>query len=250
MAINPATGREAQEISSVFGGERETPHAVFQQQRSSIVSTTSSLPRNNDCGLECPRCGNGVRLFTRAGEPGYHCLNGHKWMGQDELMNENPKKLEFKMTPARQEGHIKMPISVPQTLKELLEKKFGTRLEATIANVLDVLSGPKFMILTEEDLRQIEIHTGQEIKNPASIVGQIYASKDRAIQDEATIKTLRNSLQSRVARGGAAITDATMVLELGDELANSVREKAESKGMSPDDYVRTAATLAVEGDWV
>lgn len=248
MAINPATGHESEPIASVFGGEKDTPHAFFQKSRTENAGAVTHH-RPNDLALECPKCKNGVRLFSKEGV-GYYCVAGHKWLDYEDLMSENPAKLDFKGTPARQEGFIKINLDVPGSVASQLQKKFGDRLPATISALLDVISGPKFLMLGEDDIKRLTDQIGQEVKSSSLLVGKIFEYKQKIDEDAATIKTLRTSLQSRIARGGAAITDATMVLELGDDLAAKVTEKAESKGMSPDEYVRTAATLAVEGDWV
>lgn len=245
MPVNEKTGLGASAIESVFAGESQTPHAVFAKARVENAGSVANH-RANDLAMECPICKGGVRLFSKEGT-GYYCMNQHRWLDYEELMALKPAKLDFKGIVARQDGHVKYTISLAQYRLDDLNKKFGARLEATIANVLAVLSG-RFLILTENDLEQVAIHVGEEVKNPAFLVGKIYEYKKRAEELEEACKNLRASLGGGGA--GRVFTATTAIVDLGDELMPQLAEKAASKGMTVVAYMKEASRLAVEGDWV
>ena len=82
MPTNPVTHKEMQPLTSVFGGTKNTPRAVFDRSRTENAGTVVAT-RANDMAMACPRCdaaGTESRLFSRA-DAGYYCVtNGaHKW---------------------------------------------------------------------------------------------------------------------------------------------------------------------------
>lgn len=249
MAINPASGREMAAIQDVFGGDKSTPHAIFQKSRAENAGTVVHH-RANDLALECPTCKNGVRLFAK-NDVGYYCNNGHKWTDMEVLMSLNPAKLPFKGIVARQEGFVKFDFELPADAAKALKNKFGEKLPATLASMADLISQGRYLMLGDRDLERLDEKVGEKITSPAQLVGKVWDYKTTIQQGEETTKNLRGALQARMGgKPGASLSESAMLVDFGDELAAKVRETAEKKGMSADDYIRTACTLATEGDWV
>jgi hypothetical protein len=247
-------------VEQVFGGERQTPHAIFQQSRAES-GWTSERPDGNasanhaavDLAIACPSCaaaGNpNVRMFSRAGA-GYYCVGGgHKWMDFDQLMGLNPQKMEYRGRKTIQANYRKVEVEVPSEVAEAFLAKFGDRGAATLASVMGVLSRQRSMMIGETDLKTIEERVGQTVPNGAAIAGHLYSLKSTIDEQKATIERLRNNLQ-QMGRGQHAISDSTVFVELGENLASRLQETAQSKDWTPESYIVEAVRLAIEGGWV
>lgn len=246
MPINPVTHKEMQPLTSVFGGTKNTPAAVFQNSRSEnsgqVVST-----RAIDMALACPRCdttGTESRLFAKEGV-GYYCvgLNAHSWKDYDALMNMNPRKLVFKGIVARQEGWEKLPIDMPGSVVRDLQSKFGDKLQATVRAVLETLSQSKSLMVPEEDLKRLNDHLGLDLRNSAQLVGAVYSLKTTNANLEE-----QNGLMKNNRRGGA-VSPTAVVVELGD-LAAKVIAKATERETTPSEVIATVVEQYAANDWL
>jgi hypothetical protein len=261
LPINEFTNRPSAPVADVFGGERNTPHSVFDKRRREggwtperPNGTVVAQHKANDLAMECPDClaqgKENVRLFTRA-DAGYYCLGGgHRWNDYDQLMARNPRKMQFKGIVARQDGFVKMTIEIPGSVAELIQKKFGEKLSATLAGVMDVLSGERCILMGESDVKRLQDRLGEEVKSPAFIVGKVWELKEATIELQATVDKLRDNLRQRMAgKTSEPLSDTMMILDLG-ELSGPLMEKANEKEWTPDMYVLEAVRLAIEGNWV
>lgn len=262
MPENPITHRESAAVQDVFGGERQTPHAIFQKSRAESGWTPDNPNGNvtvhhrpNDLALACPRCKaagkTGVRMFAREGA-GYYCVGDpqHKWNDFDALMGENPEKLAYRGIVAKQEGHIKIQVEVPAAVGEAFMKRFGDRGAATLSAVMNTLSDSRSMILSESDLRNIEDKLGKPVSNGSSIAGELYALKTELEQEKATTARLRTNLHTAARGSRVQVSDSTVIVDLGDELAEKVNQQAASREWSAETYIQEATRLAIEGGWV
>lgn len=261
MPDNPITHRPSAPVQEVFGGERQTPHAVFSKSRAESGWTPENPNGNvvtshrpNDLALACPRCDAagepGVRMFSREGV-GYYCIKqNHTWKDFDDLMAAGPKKLAFRGTPARQEGFQKIQVEVPGAVAESFMKRFGDRGAATLAGVMETLSGSRSMILGEDDLRNIEDKLGKPVTNGAVIAGEMYALKQQLDEATATVTRLRTNLQTAARGSRVQVSDSTVIVDLGEELAEKVNQQASSREWSAEAYITEATRLAIEGGWV
>lgn len=259
MPDNPITGRPSAPVQDVFGGERQTPHARFAQARAEGGWTPENPSGNvvtnhrpNDLALACPRCAAAgeadVRMFSREGV-GYYCIKAnHTWKDIDELMGENPQKLPYRGHVTKQIGFQKVEVEVPPHVAEAFMKRFGDRGAATLASVMNVLSQPKAMLLGPADLQNIEERLGEPVTNPAFIAGKLFTLKTQLAEAEERVRQLQANLQN-VARG-SRVSDSTVVVDLGDELAGKVRAAAEAREWSMESYITESTRLGVEGGWV
>jgi len=245
MAINPVTNREMQPLTSVFGGTKNTPRAVFERSRTENAGTVVAT-RANDMAMACPKCkaaGNPEsRMFSRA-DAGYYCLQGHKWNDYDDLMAMNPDKLAFKGIVARQDGWEKLPIDLPGSVKSDLEKKFGDKLQATVRAVLETLAQSKCLMVPEEDLKRLNDHTGMDLKNSSQLVGAVYSMKQTATNVEEQNRLMKNN------RGGGSLSPTAIVVELGD-LCAKVIAKADERETTPGEVICTVVEQYAANDWM
>jgi len=259
LPINPATGREGLPVADVFGGEKQTPHSVFDKRRREggwtperPNGTVVANHRANDLAMECPDCHaaghEGVRMF--ADQRGYYCVGGgHIWKDYDLLMARQPKKMAYKGIVARQEGFVKMTIEMPGSIAEAIQKKFGDKLSATLTGVMDILSGEKCIMIGETDVKRLQGMMAEEVKSAGFIVGKMYELKEKVTEQEQTIEKLRENLKSRMTGRKEPVNDTTMILDLG-EMSEALLQKAQEKEWTPDMYVLEAVRLAIEGNWV
>lgn len=253
MPENPITHREMSPMPEVFGSEKNTPHAHYEANRRVIENDRSSggttaTPRPNDLALECPRCGNGVRLWEAAGR-GYYCEAGkHKWIDYDELMSLHPKKLPFRGIVAKQDGFTKVTFDVPGSVAEALTAKFGDKLAPTLAAVMEIISGSKFILMGENDVRQMTQHLGQEVPSSSFILGKVYELKAANDQKNETIDKLRANLAAKRGVHGVA-SDSEVSVDLGSTLMEKVQNLAASREQPIDDVVRGVVQMAIDNDW-
>jgi hypothetical protein len=259
---NPVTHRPSAPVQDVFGGERQTPHAVFAKSRAESGwtpenpnGTVSVQHRPNDLAMGCPTCRAagkpGVRMFAREGV-GYYCVGEpqHRFKDFDELMAMNPEKLPYRGITARQEGFIQVQVEVPGSVAQAFQGKFGDRGAATLAAVMNTLSQSRAMILGEEDLKNIEEKLGKPVTNGAVIAGEMYSLKTSLEEASATITRLRTNLQTAARGSRVQVSDSTVIVDLGEELAQKVNEQASQREWSAEAYITEATRLAIEGGWV
>lgn len=245
MPTNPMTQREMQPLTSVFGGTKNTPRAVFERSRTENAGTVVAT-RANDMAMACPRCAAAgdkeSRMFSRA-DSGYYCLKGHKWNDYDELMAMDPAKMAFKGIVARQDGWEKLPVDLPGSVKSDLEKKFGDRLQATIRAVLETLAQSKCLMVPEEDLKRLNDHTGMDLKNSSQLVGAVYSLKQTNTNLEESNRLMKNN------RGGGSVSPTAIVVELGD-LCAKVIAKANERETTPGEVITTVVEQYAANDWM
>jgi hypothetical protein len=245
MPENPVTGRPAAPVESVFGGERQTPHAVFEKSRIENAGA-SPMHRPNDLAMACPKCAaQGIpdsRMFAQVNQ-GYYCMRGHKWTDYDELMSMNPAKLPFKGFKAKQDNYRKVELEMPESTVAALQAKFKDNLAETLAAFMDVIAQSRFMLVNEESLVKLEQLTGMPIKNGNNLVVVVYALKEKEREQSDAIE----KLEARTAGPGKASPD-TVTLDLPN-----VMEKIRTKlgpNETVEDFLTNAVTTFVQNDWI
>lgn len=242
-------------MPEVFGSEKATPHAVFDKSRrehgwnetKSNAGEAAANHRPNDLALACPRCPGEVRMFERAGV-GYYCLNNHTWRDYDELMSMNPKKISFRGIVAKQEGFTKVTLDIPGSVAEALTKKFGDKLAPTLSAVMEIISGSKFILMGENDVRQMVTHLGEEVPSSSFILGKVYELKATNTQQKETIDKLRLNLAAKRGHAGVA-SDTEISIDLGDPLMDKVRTLASSREQPVEDVILGVVQMAIDNDW-
>jgi hypothetical protein len=244
MPENPITGRPAAAVENVFGGERQTPHALFEKARVENAGATPNH-RANDLALACPKCAaSGIpesRMFAQVNQ-GYFCMRGHKWNDLDELMALGPTKLPFKGFKARQENWRKVELEMPESTLLELQKKFKDNLPETLAAFMDNLAQQRCMVVNEESLEKLEELTGIPLKNSQNLVGVVFAMKEKERSQNETIEKLEQRSP------GSKLSAGNVVLDVG-----SVMDKIRTKlgpGETVEEFLSNAITLWVTNDWL
>lgn len=256
MPDNPVTHRSMEPLPTVFGGEKETPHAVFERGRRDNEGSGTVTARANDAAMECPRCRaegqENIRLWVKD-KVGYYCMaQQHVWKDLDSLMNANPRKMAFKGTATKQSGFKKITFEVPGSVEEQLIAKFGDRLGATFTALADVVSSPKFLLIGEYDLKRLSDKLGQDVTSSALLVGKLFEFQEAKTESDETIKKLRSNIARMAStRPGMAVqTDSTVVVDMGDDLSARLAARAEKNGMPVEEYIRQVTAMAIDGEWL
>lgn len=258
MPVNERTGREMRSMVEVFGGRPQrmpdgsvtgsnTPAAQFAKSRNDNQGVVANH-RANDLAMACPTCRDQLgnkesRLFSKA-DVGYYCLAGHKWKDFDELMARNPDKLVYRGIEARQEGWEKLTIEMPGSTLQDLKRKFGDRLAATLRSVMDILSGTRYMIIPEEDIKRLCEHTGKDLKNSGELVGAVYSMKTTtkdAVEENDLLKQNRS---------GGSTSPTAITIDFQD-LGPKLLAKAKDWQMDVSEVVREQIVRKyVENGWI
>jgi hypothetical protein len=245
MPDNPVTGREAQDVGSVFGGEKNTPHAVFQKSRTENAGATPQH-RANDMAMACPTCEKagtpGMRLFSRA-DAGYYCLQGHKWKDYDELLSLNPTKLAFKGIPAKQEGWEMLKLELPGSLLRELQAKFGEKLASTLRAVMDVLASRRFLMIEDENLDRLGRELGVDVKNADGLFGAVYA----VIQEKKELKEENERLRQK--KGPATKSATELTIDFG-EIHDEILALARDRELEPSEIVKGVVDSYRANGWI
>lgn len=245
MPENPVTHRPMAPLSEIFGATKNTPRAVFERSRTEHAGEVANH-RANDLAMACPTCeaqGKGeVRLFAK-NDVGYYCINGHKWKDYDELLSMNPRKLQFKGIPARQDGWEKMTIEMPGSVLRDLKTKFGEKLSSTLRGVMDILTQVRYLIVPEEDIRRLQEHTGTEVRNSAELVGAVYSLK----QTNQNLEEANRMLKAN--RGGRTMSPTAIAIEFGD-MADQILQRAADWNQEPSEIVADVMRKYIESGWL
>lgn len=199
-------------------------------------------------GYACPTCeqeGKGNQmLFSLPNSSGVRCPNNSQ-----HFFTETEDILRFKRIPVApqadkvQSNQTQIAVMVPTEVKAALEVKYGARLNATVAALLNIATLPRIVFLMEEDVRRIEEQTGQQIKSGAQLFGAFFAEKKKAEENMEELDKLRRTLST--LRG----TSPTCVLvDLKEQLPIAVAKSVES-GKTLEQYVGDFLYKAFENNW-
>ena len=106
----------------------------------------------------CPTCeretGQLNQIIANAGELQCEKNSNHRWNDTMSFYNEKPR-MSFKVVAPKflpQENHTPMSVTIPIPVKTALETKFGDKLNATVASILQTISEGSFIMVPESDL--------------------------------------------------------------------------------------------------
>jgi hypothetical protein len=205
----------------------------------------------------CPMClaaGKEVRLMQSAGKFGLYCSENaaHIFQDTEEFLASNPKKMPLpKAAPRIQPGVEPFIVKIPTGLIEMLGKRFGQKLDVSVAALLGVMTDPEAFVVVVEDVKRLRDMFNTKIASADALVGNVY-----------TLWMERNQLRTQVEQKSVVSSSGNGSLPemAGDFVQTTVRisteafaqinEKAKFNHMSFSEYVQQIVLTGVEKEWI
>jgi hypothetical protein len=205
----------------------------------------------------CPSClaaGKEVRLMQSAGKFGLYCSENaaHIFSDTEEFLASNPKKMPLPKAPPKvQAGVEPFIIKIPTGLIEMLGKRFGQKLDVSVAALLGVMTDPEAFVVVGEDVKRFREIFNVKIPSADALVGNVY-----------NLWMERNQLRTQLDQKGAVVASVNSDLPemTGDFVQTTVRistegfmlinEKAKFNRMSFSEYVQQIVLMGVQNGWI
>ncbi len=205
----------------------------------------------------CPMClaaGKEVRLMQSAGKYGLYCSenSAHIFQDTEELLASKPKILPLpKAAPKIQPGVEPFIVKIPVGLIEMLGKRFGQKLDVSVAALLSVMTDPEAFVVVAEDVKRLRELFGSKIGSADALVGSVYS-----------LWMERNQLKAQAEQKGAVSSSGNgnlpemngdfvqTTVRINAEAFMTITEKAKFNHMSFSEYVQQVLSMAVENSWI
>lgn len=196
--------------------------------------------------FSCPKCkretGKLVQILASDGRLSCPENSGHRWVDTPSFFNDHPT-MDFKpeLLKAQQTDIAPLKLTMKNKTLSAARNKYGDKLEATVAQMIEQLTEGDMMIVGETDLGRIKDRMGQRPSNSSELVGMIYAKmcevdeakedRDRAIKD---LKAYESMSPGRV------------VVDLGQNLQAAI-DKAD--GVPVKLWLESKIATALQENW-
>lgn len=200
----------------------------------------------------CPTClatGISNLLQTGTGKYGLACGAGHVFTDTEELLAMNPKRIVLPpKAPKIQPNTSEFVIRLPNGLIEVLGKRFGQKLNSSIAALLGVMIDPGAFVVVGEDAKRVSDLFGVKVGNADQFVGQLY-----------NLKSDRDQWRQKAEAKGTGSTEALpemdgdfvqVTLRIGIDTFTIVRDKAKFNGLSSSQYIQQVLKMATDNNWL
>jgi hypothetical protein len=208
----------------------------------------------------CPFClplGKENLLLTGTGKFGYQCPENSDHIFQDTealFSMKLKRKLPPKQAPKIQPNTSEYVLRIPNGLIEVLGKRFGEKLDSSVAAVLGVMTDPQAFVVVGEDTRRLQEIFSVKIPSADVLVGS--ASALRADRDQwkqqaeiASHKTAGSDSSAMVnASGDADFVQVSVKMDM--DLYFKIRDKAKFNNMSIADYTKQILFTASANGWM
>lgn len=208
-------------------------------------------------GFACPIClaaGVETHLNQNPGRFGLYCTVNpdHIFQDTEKFLASNPKKLDLpKTAPKVQPGVEPFIVKIPTGLIEMLGKRFGTKLDISVAALLGVMTDKDAFVVVGEDVKRLREILSSKISSADSLVGCVY-----------NLWVERNQFKQQAEQKGASSSggggdlpemDGDFVqttIRINTEAFMTIKEKAKFNGMSFSQYAQSILALAVQNNWI
>jgi hypothetical protein len=185
-----------------------------------------------------------VHVLAKEGS-GFECERGHKYIDNEALMASNPLKVKLaKPAEKVQEGSVSLQVMVHSQLRDRLQQRFGDKLNASVASLLQVFLDPNAFVVCGPDQDAVEKIFQEPVRNSIELiskVGKLSVERDDAKREAEDLK--------KKNVGGAPLSENAFKLTVEKEVADGIREKARQNGMSPAEFISSAVSVAVKNGW-
>lgn len=199
-------------------------------------------------GLECPLCAQGgVIAELMADQLRTTCSSNpeHFWTDRSELMAMQPRFMAKVARPDTvQAQHVPLQLNVPESVKKLLEARYGDKLPTSLTSVLQACAEPEMMLLNATDLQRITERLGQKPTSSGELFGMMFA-----LGEELKSARSENELLLRrmnIKRGDAA---EGVVIDLAEYMSKAVAKAADA-GVPLEEFLSKYLRDSLENDWI
>lgn len=154
-------------------------------------------------GYGCPLCekttGEISEIIARDGRS-FVCsrVAGHSWEDLATLQDLQPK-IRFQQEqerPAPQQNQTNVNVSISVPLYNDLLAKYGDKLSVTLAGALKVIAEGEAMMISKEDLEQIERSLPEKPKNARHLSGIIFAMSQQVTEAKQEVEQAAEQLKA------------------------------------------------------
>jgi hypothetical protein len=197
------------------------------------------------CRLCKDATGKSVQIVAVGGK--LECPNGHSWNDTATFQAMHGKDMmEFKVAPPvfpPQQNHTPITVTVPNSVKDAAQAKFGDKLNPTIAGLLQMLCEGDILIINATDLQRISDKLGKRPSSSSELYGMIYALGCE-MEDA---KQITESAQ-RDLKAYEGMAPGRVVVDLGDQYSECV-ERSKTAGQPLKFWVESNLRNAVKDNW-
>jgi hypothetical protein len=204
-------------------------------------------------GYSCPSCKreSGATNEILADNSRLTCskVPAHVWNDVDEFMSTGPR-IEFRHEmekPAPQANHTSLNLSIPVSTLNVLQAKYGDKLNSTLAGLCQVLVEGEPMIISDTDVQRLSGGEclGEKPKNGSHLVGLVFSLR---LQVGEAKMAAEAATKDMAAFQGMA--PGRVVIDLGDQYAFAQqRAQAEEPPIPVSLWVQRGVRTAVENNW-
>lgn len=204
----------------------------------------------------CPTClaaGVESHLNQAPGKFGLYCnVNpAHIFQDTEEFLASNPKKLAMpKQAPKIQPGLEQFIVKIPTGLIEMLGKRFGQKLDVSVAALLGVMTDPEAFVVVGEDVKRLRELLGIKIVGAEHLVGGVY-----------NLWTERNQFKQQAEQkatssgGGGDMPEmdgdfVQVAIRVDMDAFTEIKSKAKFNNLSFSQYVQQVLSMAVKNNWI
>lgn len=203
-------------------------------------------------GYACPLCEKSEEtneVIAEGGKLKCSKVPGHIWTDSDSFSELNPK-IRFQQAqerPAPQENHTNVNVSISVPLYNDLLAKYGDKLSAALVGALKIIAEGEPMIISKEDLQQIEKVLGEagfeKPKSARHMAGIIFSMHQQLLEAK---EVTRDAVEQAKAYEG--MVPGTTVVNLGQYYQHCLSQaKEESMPVKP--WLESKLNHAFENNW-
>lgn len=169
----------------------------------------------------------------------------HRWNDMDEFYNLNPT-LDFKQVqsrPAPQLNHTNLNVSIPVGTLNVLQSRYGDKLNSTIAGLLNIMAEGEVMVVSDTDVQRLGTMLNEKPKNSSHLVGMIFAMQSQIQEAKQIAETA-----SKEVKAYEGMSPSTVLINLGDQY-NYALDRAKNDSLPLKLWLEKNARAALENAW-
>ncbi len=216
------------------------------------------MPGTITFNLACPRCtaqGTESPLKTTPGRPVYFCDKGHEWNDYEMLISENPQKLSHPLPQKPkppQPGQTELRIVLHSKLRDLLQQRFGERLNPTAVGILTSMCEAGSFIVSQADVLRLRDHLGLKVRHSDELVGNVYAIRSERDQLRQKVEQLSSGTPQANPAQVASVQNGKVAITIGvdPEIYKKLQEKAAFRGQPVPQCLEETIAYAIANNWL
>jgi hypothetical protein len=193
-------------------------------------------------------------LMTGTGVFGLRCAANpdHIFNDTEALLASNPKRIAPQpRAPKIQPGTSEFIVRIPNGLIELLGKRFGQKLDSSVAALLGVMVDSNAFVVVGEDSKRLQDLLGKKIPSADVLVGSVYELKgDRDQWRQKAEQTASKAGSSESPADEMSGDFVQISIRIGMDTFMIVREKAKFNNMTNSQFIQQILLTATENNWL